>query len=163
MRRNMKAAEFDAVIPAPFGALGLKTTGSAVSRIWFLRPGTPMRAPTDPILKETARQLRAYFADASAGFDLPLAPEGTDFQRRVWKAMTRIPAGRTRSYGELAAELESAPRAVGQACGANPIPIVVPCHRIVSATGIGGFAGETGGFFLDVKRWLLAHEARAKA
>jgi methylated-DNA-[protein]-cysteine S-methyltransferase len=163
MRTERKAPKFDAVIRAPFGALGLTTTGSAVSRIWFLPPGTPLRAPADPILREAARQLEAYFADPHARFDLPLAPAGTDFQRRVWKSMTRIPVGRTRSYGEIAAELRSAAQAVGQACGSNPIPIVVPCHRVVSASGIGGFGGETGGYFLDVKRWLLAHEARASA
>jgi methylated-DNA-[protein]-cysteine S-methyltransferase len=95
--------------------------------------------------------------------DFPLAPAGTEFQRRVWKAMTRIPIGRTRTYGEIAAELASAAQAVGQACGANPLPIIVPCHRIVSASGLGGFAGATEGTMIDVKRWLLDHEARASA
>ena len=163
MNRHTKAEHFDAIIPAPFGALGLTVSGSAVSGISFLPPGTAPRASSDPVIRDAVRQLEAYFANPRAGFDLPLAPAGTDFQRRVWKAMTRIPPGRTRSYGELAAELRSAARAVGQACGANPLPIVVPCHRVVSASGIGGFGGETGGFFLDVKRWLLAHEARASA
>jgi len=163
MKKEMDAADFDAVIPAPFGALGLKRTGSAVSRIWFLPPGTPKRAPKDPVLREAARQLEAYFADPRARLDFPLAPAGTEFQRRVWKAMTRIPIGRTRTYGEIAAELASAAQAVGQACGANPLPIIVPCHRIVSASGLGGFAGATEGTMIDVKRWLLDHEARASA
>jgi methylated-DNA-[protein]-cysteine S-methyltransferase len=163
MRKEKTAAKFDAVIPAPFGALGLRVSGNALSGISFLPRGTATRAPSDPVAREAVRQLEAYFADPRAPFDLPLAPAGTDFQRRVWRAMTRIPAGRTRRYGELAAELGSAARAVGQACGSNPLPVVVPCHRVVSATGIGGFAGETGGFMLDVKRWLLEHEARAAA
>ncbi len=163
MGQREMPTRFDAVIRAPFGALGLDATHDAVSRIWFLPPGTPARAPKDPVLQEAARQLAAYFADPRTRFDLPLAPDGTAFQRRVWQAMTRIPPGRTRSYGELAGELHSAPRAVGQACGANPLPVVVPCHRVVSASGIGGFGGATAGFMLDVKRWLLAHEARASA
>jgi len=80
----------------------------------------------------------------------------------VWAKIAAIGAGRTRSYGELARELRSAPRAVGQACGANPIPIVVPCHRVLAAGGIGGFAHHEGGFHLAIKRWLLAHEGAAR-
>jgi methylated-DNA-[protein]-cysteine S-methyltransferase len=105
-----------------------------------------------------ARQLARYFADGRGGFDLALAPRGTEFQRRVWALMRAIPAGETRTYGSIARELGSAPRAVGQACRANPLPIVVPCHRVVAAHGLGGFAGDTSGRRLAVKRWLLRHE-----
>jgi methylated-DNA-[protein]-cysteine S-methyltransferase len=101
--------------------------------------------------------------DPQFRFDLPLASHGTLFQRRVWGKIAAIRAGRTRSYGELARELRSAPRAVGQACGANPLPLVVPCHRVLAAAGIGGFAHCEGGFHLSVKRWLLAHEGAAAA
>jgi O-6-methylguanine DNA methyltransferase len=89
-------------------------------------------------------------------FGLPLRPAGTTFQRRVWEQISAIPTGRTHTYGEVAKNLKNAPRAVGQACGANPYPIVVPCHRVVATSGgLGGFARERGGFLLDVKRWLL--------
>ena len=89
-------------------------------------------------------------------FDLPLAPEGTAFQKRVYAAMQRIPFGGMRSYGELAAELGSAARAVGGACGSNPLPIVIPCHRVVAAGGgLGGFSGGAGA---STKTWLLHHE-----
>ena len=103
-------------------------------------------------------QLEGYFADPEFGFDLPLAPRGTPFQRRVWSKIAAIAAGHTRSYGEIAREIDSAARAVGQACGANPLPLVVPCHRVLAASGIGGFAHHDEGFHLSVKRWLLAHE-----
>ena len=105
------------------------------------------------------RQLRAWLKDPTFRFGLPLAPAGTHFQRKVWDQIAAIPAGRTKSYGEVAAAIRSGPRAVGNACGANPYPIVVPCHRVVGAKqSLGGFARQRGGFLLDVKRWLLAHE-----
>lgn len=103
-------------------------------------------------------QIETYFRDAAAGFDLPLELGGTPFQRRVWAALQAIPPGRTRTYGELARELGTSPRAIGGACRANPCPIVVPCHRVVAADGLGGFAGDTSGRRLAVKRWLLRHE-----
>ncbi|MCX7891691.1 MAG: methylated-DNA--[protein]-cysteine S-methyltransferase [Burkholderiales bacterium] len=154
---------FDAVIPAPFGALGLRLVGEALSGIGFLPPGSRPQAPEGAAAREAARQIAAYLADPRIRFDLPLARSGTPFQRRVWAAMARIPRGETRTYGELAAALGSAARAVGQACGANPLPVVVPCHRVVGSSGIGGFAGATRGFLVEAKRWLLAHEARAAA
>lgn len=106
-------------------------------------------------------QLAAYFVDATADFDLPLDLGGTPFQQRVWAAIRSIPPGSTRTYRDLARDLGSAPRAVGQACRANPCPIVVPCHRVVSVNGLGGFAGDRTGRKLAVKRWLLRHEGVA--
>jgi methylated-DNA-[protein]-cysteine S-methyltransferase len=106
------------------------------------------------------RQLNEYFESHATDFDLPLALQGTLFQRRLWAELTRIPFGQTRTYGEIARLLGSSPRAVGQACRANPCPIVVPCHRVVAIKGLGGFAGDTSGCKLAVKRWLLDHEGR---
>ena len=120
-------------------------------------PGLARGAP-----ETLTAELTAYFADPGHRFGLPLRPAGTPFQRRVWEALRAIPPGQTRTYGELAAELGTSARAVGGACRANPCPIVVPCHRVVGATGLGGFAGDTSGRKLDVKRWLLRHEG-AKA
>ncbi|HEX6266952.1 MAG TPA: methylated-DNA--[protein]-cysteine S-methyltransferase, partial [Burkholderiales bacterium] len=94
-------------------------------------------------------------------FDLPLLIEGTPFQRRLWEALCEIPRGKTLTYGELARRLDGEARAVGQACGDNRLPIVIPCHRVVAANGIGGFAHATGGYLLEAKRWLLAHECGA--
>jgi methylated-DNA-[protein]-cysteine S-methyltransferase len=96
-------------------------------------------------------------------FDLPLLVEGTEFQQHLWAALCEIPRGRTLTYGALAGRLGVDARAVGQACGDNRLPIVIPCHRVVAANGIGGFAHATGGYLLEAKRWLLAHECAADA
>jgi len=156
----MNANSYQAVVAAPGFALGIQCGDDAVTAIDFLEP-RPEQAPTTPLAAEAARQLRAYLADPHFTFGLPLKLAGTAFQRRVWEQISAIPAGQTHTYGRLAESLDNAPRAVGQACGANPYPVVVPCHRVVaSGGGLGGFAGERGGFLLDVKRWLLQHEKR---
>jgi methylated-DNA-[protein]-cysteine S-methyltransferase len=87
-----------------------------------------------------------------------VAPAGTPFQRRVWQRLSAIPAGETLTYGALARELGTSARAVGGACRTNPIPLVIPCHRVVATNGLGGYSGERGGDWLAKKRWLLAHE-----
>lgn len=155
----MSKPAFDAILETPFGALGVRTEGEALAVIRFLPPGTPARKPANALAERACAQLTAYLADPQAGFDLPLKAAGTAFQRRVWRAIAAIPQGRTLTYGEIAKSLKSAPRAVGQACGRNPYPVVVPCHRVVASDGgLGGFASATGGYLLDTKRWLLAHE-----
>jgi methylated-DNA-[protein]-cysteine S-methyltransferase len=123
----------------------------------YLEPG-PEQAADGPLAAEAARQLRAYLADPGFAFGLPLRPSGTAFQRRVWAEIAKIPLGQVRTYGDVAKRLNNAPRAVGQACGANPFPLVVPCHRVVASDGLGGFARHGGGFLVDIKRWLLRHE-----
>ena len=108
-----------------------------------------------PLLAEAARQLEAYFAGELKDFDLPLGPTGSEFERRVWAAMQDIPYGETRTYGDLAAATQSATRAVGRACGRNPIPIVIPCHRILGKGWMGGYSGSGG---LRTKEALLELE-----
>jgi methylated-DNA-[protein]-cysteine S-methyltransferase len=108
-----------------------------------------------------ASQLERYRADPDTRFDFPIAIEGTPLQRAVWDAMCAIPRGRTRTYGDIARELGADARDIGQACGDNRLPIVIPCHRVVAANGLGGFAHATSGYLIEVKRWLLAHEAPA--
>jgi len=110
-----------------------------------------------PLLEKARAQLFAYFDGERRAFDLPLAPRGTDFQQRVWRALTDIPYGETRSYAQIANTLGSFARAVGQANGANPIPIIVPCHRVLAVGGIGGYSGGDG---LPTKRLLLDLETR---
>jgi methylated-DNA-[protein]-cysteine S-methyltransferase len=102
--------------------------------------------------------LDAYFAGGKARPMPPYFVRGTDFQRRVWQAMSEIPPGQTRTYGEIAQILGSAPRAVGQACKRNHIPIIIPCHRVVGRQTVGGYEGATSGYRLDRKSWLLHHE-----
>jgi len=108
--------------------------------------------------KKLGEQLKRYFAAPQTGFDLPLQQQGTPYQQRVWRALQRIPSGKTLTYGQLAKRLHSSPRAIGNACRQNPLPLLVPCHRVVAASGLGGFAGETAGRPLALKRWLLEHE-----
>lgn len=157
---------FDAILPAPRGAignsthfaLGVRCDRDFVTAIEYL-PACAGQLPQSLLAKEAVRQLSAWFADPAYVFSLPLAPVGTAFQRRVWAAIAEIPCGQTRSYGHLAEVIASGPRAVGNACGANPYPLVVPCHRVIAADkGLGGFARQRGGFLLMVKQWLLQHE-----
>lgn len=151
---------FQAIVAAPGFCLGVRCGDDEVVGLAFLPP-CPEVAPDNPLAAEVDRQLRAYLSDPEFVFSLPLRPAGTRFQRRVWEQIAAIPGRETRTYGDLAKLLKTAPRAVGQACGANPYPVVVPCHRVVAAGGgLGGFARQGGGFLLDVKRWLLAHEQR---
>ncbi|OLL29705.1 cysteine methyltransferase [Burkholderia sp. SRS-W-2-2016] len=150
---------FNAVIDAPFGKVGIRLEGEAVREIVYLPESSRNVEPDTPLARAAVEQIERYFERASAGFDLPLADVGTVYQRRVWQAIGEIPPGVVLTYGQLAKQLGSAPRAVGQACGANFFPIVIPCHRVVSSSGIGGFAHHGGdGFFRNVKRWLLTHE-----
>ena len=120
-----------------------------------LRWGANAAANGSPLLIEAARQIDAYFAGKLRDFELPLRPGGSDFELRVWAALQDIPYGETRSYGDLAAATHSAPRAVGRACGRNPIPIVIPCHRVLGKGWMGGYSGAGG---LATKQALLALE-----
>jgi len=159
----MPALPFQAKLKTPFALLGIRAEGDRIAEIVFLRRDGDALAPKTRIAERACVQIERYVRDPEFRFDLPLAGHGTPFQRRVWRKIAAIGPGRTRSYGELARDLGSAPRAVGQACGANPLPLVVPCHRVLAAGGIGGFAHHEGGFHLSVKRWLLAHEGAAPA
>lgn len=160
VRSEPRRLKYDAVIDAPFGAVGVAVGSYAIRSIAFLPPSTPRRAPSDALAQRAVAQLESYFDDPKAPFDLPLAPTGTGFQRGVWDCIAAIPLGSTRSYGEIALELGAPARAVGQACGDNRYPLIIPCHRVVGAAGIGGFAHSTSGDLLQVKQWLLAHEIR---
>jgi methylated-DNA-[protein]-cysteine S-methyltransferase len=150
---------FNAVIDAPFGKVGIRLEADAVREIVYLPDSVDSIAPDTPLAKEAAQQIERYLERASAGFNLPLAAVGTAFQRRVWAAINEIPPGVVLTYGQLASRVGSVPRAVGQACGSNYFPLVIPCHRVVASSGLGGFAHHAGdNFFSNVKRWLLAHE-----
>jgi methylated-DNA-[protein]-cysteine S-methyltransferase len=153
-----------ALMESPVGRLSLLAHAEGLCGVYFPdHKGAPAvvsdRHADHPALRAARQQLTEYFAGERAAFELPLAPAGTAFQRRVWAALGLIPFGETRGYGELAAQLgqPAAARAVGLANGRNPLSIVVPCHRVVGRDG--ALTGYAGG--LDTKRWLLAHEGRA--
>lgn len=151
---------FSAIVPAPFGAVGIRTEAALLRELVYLPFSYTEQSPADRVAEQAARQIERYFSEADFKFDLPLAAAGTAFQQKVWKAIAAIPRGDVLTYGAVARLVQSAPRAVGQACGANWFPLVVPCHRVTASGGLGGFANhdDATGFHIGVKRWLLAHE-----
>lgn len=151
---------YQAKLLVPFGVLGIRCSAGALTGIDFLHATEKPQQPASVFAAMVCGQLLNYIENPHMQFGVPLDLRGTPHQQKVWHAMLEIPCGQTRSYGELAAELESCAQAVGQACGANPVPVIVPCHRVVGKTGLGGFARHTSGTHLDIKRWLLAHEQR---
>ncbi len=154
---------YDAIIEFPKMKVAVRTREERVAEICYLPPTVATRSPSNALAARAAQQLEEYRDDPNTRFDLPLLIEGTEFQRQLWDALCEIPRGKTLTYGELARRLGVEPRAVGQACGDNRLPIVIPCHRVVAADGIGGFGHATGGYLLEAKRWLLVHECGADA
>jgi len=155
---------FEACVRAPFATLGITATATHLTGIRFLAPTVPGKMPKRNTMAHLACvQLNSYLEDPRFEFDIPLRLAGTHHRLQVWEAMQRIPAGATRTYGDLARDIKSSARAVGGACGANPIPVIVPCHRVIAAGGrMGGFMGAAGeGFERSIKRWLLEHEGAA--
>lgn len=144
----------------PLGEMALGEEGGKISRLWLRAQDAPKAEPDSPtpLLRQAARQLEEYFAGRRKVFDLPLNPQGTPFQQKVWRALCAVPYGQTASYGRIAAAVGSpkACRAVGMANHANPIAIFIPCHRIIGSDG--SLTGYGGG--LDIKRALLALEAK---
>ena len=156
----------DCVFAAPFGCLGITTEmvdGSLMlAHIRYLPASAKHKAPGNALAALVEQQCRAYFADPRAEFDLPLKPQGTAFQRRVWDAIAQLQSGERTTYGAIAMHLHSGARAVGGACGTNYFPLVIPCHRVVAKANLGGFMGQDApGLYRDIKVWLLNHEARS--
>ena len=160
--RYHRGMDYQAKLPTPFGVLGIRCSVDALTGIDFLPASEKPQRATSAFAKTVCEQLLRYIENPDVRFTVPLELNGTPHQQKVWQAMLAIPRGKTRSYGELAAELKSCAQAVGQSCGANPIPVIVPCHRVVGKAGLGGFARHTSGAHLDIKRWLLAHEGATK-
>ncbi len=153
---------YSAIISSPLGKIGLLLTHGKVSEVSFLPESAAEMIPDDNNVKLVTAQLAKYFANPRYQFSLALDACGSVFQRRVWQALCEVPSGETWTYGQLAKKLQTSPRAVGQACRSNPLPIIVPCHRIVAAHDLGGYAGKTDGKLMDVKKWLLRHEGAIK-
>jgi len=150
---------YAAKVRTPFAVLGIRESGGCIVAIDYLPLSTADVAPATPLAAEAARQLLAYVDDPCVRFDLPVARNGTAFEERVWDAIGSIPPGQVRTYGDVARTVRSVPRAVGGACGRNPLPLIIPCHRVIAAGGgLGGFMGGRDDDPLAVKRWLLRHE-----
>lgn len=155
----MSAERFS--IESPIGHLNVLTQDNNVTEISFSQKNRPPQ-PSSAFSMQVSKELNAYFNNNQHQINLPFKPQGTPFQLQVWQALQSIPAGKVQTYGELAKLLRSSPRAIGQACRNNPIPIIIPCHRIIGAKGLGGFVGKTKGAELDIKTWLLRHEGYTK-
>lgn len=149
---------YAAVIEFPRMRVGISIRDEMLTGIRYLPADTRLVAPSGVLAERAARQIERYRDDPDAVFDLPLRVVGSSFQRDVWNQISAIPRGRTRTYGDLARRIGGEARAVGQACGDNPFPIVVPCHRVVAADGLGGFSHHVDGYLLEAKKWLLKHE-----
>ena len=142
-------------IPSPVGPLTITSDGTNITGVDWRRSQAEASTPE---LEEAARQLAEYFDGSRKSFDLPLVVEASDFQKAVCDAMLAIPFGETRTYGDIAEALGVPAQAVGQACGGNPIPVIIPCHRVLGATSLGGYSGQGG---VETKVWLLRHEGAA--
>jgi methylated-DNA-[protein]-cysteine S-methyltransferase len=149
---------YSARLEGPFAVLAIRTRHERVVEIEYLPLGAATLSPTDSFAREVCRQLAGYFKDPDFHLELPIEPHGTDYQQRVWQEVRAIPRGRALSYLEVARQIGSAPRPVGTACGANRVPLLIPCHRVIGSGGLGGFMHARQGRPLEIKRWLLRHE-----
>lgn len=149
-------------IQIPFGVLVVGLQGDTITDVSIRsRPLLQVAFAASPVEKRISREVLEYFSDPASPLQWRLQTAGTDYQQRVWKALRAIPVGSVKTYGELAAEIGGSARAVGNACRSNPIPVYIPCHRVVAKQHIGGFAGKTRGRQINIKRWLLQHEGVA--
>jgi methylated-DNA-[protein]-cysteine S-methyltransferase len=149
---------YSAVITSPIGKLGISITNNTLTQLNFLPAKTELIRSESELAKAVCNELHHYFGNANYPFKINFSLSGTPFQLSVWDALQRIPVGKTLTYGELAKKLKTSPRAIGNACRTNPIPLIIPCHRITAQNGLGGFMGETKDAALEIKKWLLQHE-----
>lgn len=148
-----------AVVQTPLGKFGLFAAAGILIKSDWVADETPLQEPASAILQDLLAQLRAYWENPpSARFMAPLLQQGSAFSRAVWEELCHIPCGETRSYGALAKRLHTSPRAIGAACRNNPFTLLIPCHRVVAVSGLGGYAGQRAGKLFDIKQRLLAHE-----
>ena len=159
--KPVSVKSYAAILKIPWAevSLGIHVQAGRLISVDFLLNNLSSFTSGNEVVREAVRQFQMYFRNPRHRFTLPLSLSGTTFQRRVWKSLRLIPAGETLSYGELARKVNSSARAIGGACRANPIPIIIPCHRIVAAHGMGGFMGVTSGKGLQLKQRLLIHES----
>jgi methylated-DNA-[protein]-cysteine S-methyltransferase len=154
-------APYQAVIESPLPGhpcIGIRVAQGSLTAVELLGPSCHPCLSKEEGVAEVAAWFRHYFSRTPHMPPPPLKPQGTPFQQRVWQRLLQIPSGAVVRYGELAQELGSSARAVAGACRANPIPLIIPCHRVIAATGPGGYMGQSGGEALAIKRWLLQHE-----
>ncbi|MEM8844935.1 MAG: methylated-DNA--[protein]-cysteine S-methyltransferase [Pseudomonadota bacterium] len=153
-----KSNSYQFVLPSPIGGLGLNLSSKGVTQIAYLSLRAKPNIPKQGLALEVYQQIADYFELRRTEFDLPLDIEGTSYQQKVWRTVAKIPYGKSKAYGDIAGKIHSGPRAVGNACRRNPIPIIIPCHRVVRKNDIGGYCGSVSGKQIQQKDWLLQHE-----
>ena len=154
-------SHYSIILPTPLpGAhrLGVAVDAQGITHMELLSSDTPLRHGATPLEHRIEEKLTGYFQNPASSISIPLHPIGTPYQQRVWQVLRQIPLGTTSRYGELAGKLASGPRTVAAACRANPIPILIPCHRVIAKEGLGGYMGEMEGEAISIKQWLLHHE-----
>ena len=156
--KQLQVQQCNCVITSPLGKLGLTIVGGKLTKIQFLSSDAQLLATQDPLALRTIAKIKKYFYNPKLQFKLPIQAKGTPLQKKIWRALLRIPCGKTVTYGELARQIGTNPRVIGNACRRNPIPIVIPCHRVIAKTGLGGYCGKTCNKFLKIKNWMLQHE-----
>lgn len=159
MQKKQDITLYDECLDTPFASIGLRFDKDVLVAVEYVEPGLTVK-PANAKASNACKQILDYCSKTLPGmiFDLQLSAMGTSFQRRVWKELQKIPVGEVVTYGDLAKRLNTSARAVGNACRRNPLPVVIPCHRVVSKTGLGGYSGRTSGELLRIKEWLLKHE-----
>ena len=154
-----RSVKFQYVLPTPVGNLGLVVSAGGIACLSYASSRNKPHLPSSGFAYDVYQQLLEYFNKHRKVFDLPLDPQGTTYQKKVWRQLAKIPWGDSKTYGEIAKKINSGPRAVGNACRSNPISIIVPCHRVVRKSDIGGYSGKVRGQPIMRKSWLLDHES----
>ena len=157
---QLKTQQHDAVINSPIGKLGIVVVANKLVKIDFLPRQSSTLVTHNFVIQQTIKQLKEYFCHPRVRFKIPLCLAGTPLQQQIWQAIQRIPCGKTMTYGELAQKIATSPRVIGNACRCNPIPLVIPCHRVVAATDLGGYCGKGNKNRLLIKQWLLDFEQK---
>jgi len=156
MQKKQNTKNYDACLKTPFANIGLRFDNGVLVSVDYIKPNLKIK-PVSVESRKACQQIKDYCSSkpSDMSFDLQFNAIGTPFQKKVWKALLKIPAGKVMTYGDLAKRLKTSPRAVGNACRRNPIPVVIPCHRVISKTSLGGYSGSTSGELFKIKEWLL--------
>lgn len=155
--KRHKQNKYNCVIDTPIGKLGIVFTGGGVTGINFLPPTIALSIPKNIKERQVVAKIKKYFCNPCYKFKLLMGISGTLLQKKIWRALQKIPVGKVETYGELAKMLKTSPRVIGNACRLNPLPIIIPCHRVIAADGLGGYSGRSAKN-IKIKKWLLAHE-----
>lgn len=155
----MEDNQYQAILQLPIGKVGIRATHDYLISIEYVDDNESLLKPKTTMAKEAVEQLLCYFADPTYPFSIPMTLNVKPFQQTVLSQLQQIPVGKTQTYADIAKLLNTSPRPVGNACRHNPIPIIIPCHRVVAEKDLGGYSGQKKGRLIEIKQWLLKHES----